>query len=527
MSNEAILSTASFNVRAYGASGLKADSAQAAIQHAIDACAAAGGGLVYFPPGEYTTGTLHLRSHQRLYLEAGATVFASKDPATFDKRALFYGEDLQYISLEGHGVIDGQAEYVWNMMAHRDMYIYSNQVLAEQNGIPLMRPFPTENTIGNLVLLIRCQDVQILNLTFLHAPSWTMHLWGCERLVLDGLYLHNSMEAGVWGDGIDPDGCRDLRISNCTIETGDDALVFYSGNSFGPARPCENITVTNCRLSSSSSALKFCDGNQKAIRNVTIDNCIISGANRGLAFMLFAGGILENVTVSNCVIDCVRHDWFWWGDGDPIHFNLIQHHEIDPNMDRTHEPAPGIMRNIILSNIIARGPGPNKIHGHPDSLLENVTFDNVRLTISADPESPWHQGQKGQHALAIDNVRNFSLKDVEITWEAPALDHWQSAISVENAQDLTLENVSARQAPSAPNAPAVVFKAVRGAVVRDCQAQPGTGAFLRLADAATQDVVLWANDLRQAQTGVSAAPEASPSAVRYDWPNAAGHTPAN
>ncbi len=505
---------ASYNVRDYGASGQKAGSAQAAIQQAIDACAAAGGGVVYFPPGDYTTGTLHLRSNLRLYLEAGATVYASKEPAAFDKRALFYGEDLQHITLEGHGVVEGQAEYVWSLMAHRDMYILSNQVLAEQNGVSLMRPFPTENSIGNLVLLIRCQDVQILNLTFLHSPSWTMHLWGCERLVLDGLYIHNDMQDSVWGDGVDPDGCRDLRISNCTIETGDDALVFYSGNSFGPARPCENITVSNCRLSSSSSALKFCDGNQNAIRNVTIDNCVISGANRGLAFMLFAGGILENVVVSNCTIECQRFDWFWWGDGDPIHFNLIQHSDLDPSMDMSQNRPPGIMRNIILSNIIARGPGPNKIHGHKDSPLENVTFDNVRLTISADPHSPW---KKGQHALAIDNVRNFSLKDVQITWEAPALDHWQSALTVENAHDLTLEGVSARQGLDAPEAPAVVFKNVHGAVVRDCQAQPGTGAFLHIADAATEDVVLWGNDLRQAKVAVTTAPEANPSAVQAGW----------
>ena len=93
-------------------------------------------------------------------------------------------------------------------------------------------------------------------------------------------------------------------------------------------------------------------GNQNAIRNVTIDNCVISGANRGLAFMLFAGGILENVVVSNCVIECRRFDWFWWGDGDPIHFNLIQHSDLDPLTDRTNEKPPGIMRNI--RNLYAR-----------------------------------------------------------------------------------------------------------------------------------------------------------------------------
>ena len=90
-----------FNVREYGATGTQQDTAQAAIQQAIDACAAAGGGVVCFPPGAYTSGTLHLRSHVRLFVEAGATIYSSKEPAAFDKPALFYGENLDNVMLEG------------------------------------------------------------------------------------------------------------------------------------------------------------------------------------------------------------------------------------------------------------------------------------------------------------------------------------------------------------------------------------------------------------------------------------------
>src|SRR5438552_13210747 len=108
-----------FSVKTYGATGKKADNARTAIQKAIDACAKAGGGTVYLPPGQYTSGTLHLRSHVRFYLEAGATLFANSDPAAYDcgpipsKAALFFGEDLEDISICGQGVIDGQAEYEW------------------------------------------------------------------------------------------------------------------------------------------------------------------------------------------------------------------------------------------------------------------------------------------------------------------------------------------------------------------------------------------------------------------------------
>lgn len=503
-----------FNVRDYGASGHKDDPAQAAIQEAIDACGQAGGGMVYVPPGDYTTGTLYLRSQVRLHVEAGAIIYSSKDPATFTKCALFYAEYANHITLEGRGTVDGQGEYLWKEMEFRDWYIYPNQLLAEKNGLSLMRSFPTDNSIGNLVLFIHCTDVRIENLAFLHSPSWTMHLFGLERLVIDGVYIYTSRRDGVWADGIDPDGCKDVRISNCTIDTGDDALVFYSGHSYGPARPCENITVTNCRLSSSSSAIKFCDGNEVAIRNVTIDNCVITDSNRGIAFMVFDGGLIENVVISNLTIACRRHDWFWWGDGDPLHFNLIQRSEIDANMDKAKEPPVGIMRNIILSNIIAHGPGPNRIHGHVNSLLENVTFENVRLTVDGDPESPW---KKAPNAITIDNARNVRFKDVEVIWQSPSLDHWRSALVVDNVQGLTLDGVSARQSPVSPDAPAVSFNNVDGAVVRNCLAQDGTGTFLQVTGAATREVALWGNVWRPAQTHVAVAPEVKPDAVREGW----------
>jgi hypothetical protein len=514
--------TAIYNLRDYGASGKKEDNAQALIQRAIDDCAQAGGGMVYFPPGAYTTGTLFLRSHVRIHVEAGATLYSSKDPAAFPQvgpanmtpRSLFFGENLENVTLEGRGTIDGQGEYYWGEKTFRDWFIYPNELVAEKAGLPLTRAFPTENSIGHLVLLLSCRDVRIENLSFLNSPSWTMHLYGCERVVIDGVYIYTSMRDGVWADGIDPDGCNDMRINNCTINTGDDALVFYSMNWYGPALPCENITVTNCRLSSSSSAIKFCDGNMAAVRNVVVDNCILTSSNRGIAVMLFDGGVVENVVFSNLVIETQRFDWFWWGDGDPIHFNLVQRHEIDPTLDPATQPLPGIVRNMTFSNIVAHGPGPCKIHGHVNSLLENITFDNVRLTIDADPEAPW---KKAPVAMTIENARNFRLNDVKIIWEGPTSSHWESALVVNNVQKLVLDGLSARQAANDTQAPAVVLNGVDGAVVRNCEAQEGTGTFLQIAGVGTRDVVLWGNDLRQAAKPVQFAAGANRKAVQDGW----------
>lgn len=511
MANAAPATPVTFNVREFGATGVKNDDARPAIQAAIDACAAAGGGMVYLPPGAYTSGTLHLRSRVRLHLEAGATLYSSKNPEHFDKRALLFAEDAEAITLEGRGTIHGQAEYEWRLHDMQDWYIYPNQLRQQHASQPLLRAFPTANSIGNLVLFIRCADVQIRNLSFLHSPSWTMHLFQIDRLLIDGVYVHTSLKAGVWADGIDPDGCRDVQISNCVIETGDDALVFYSGHSYGPARPCENITVTNCRLSSASSGLKFCDGNEAAIRNVTISNCVISGANRGLAFMVFDGGVLENVLVSNVTVECVRFDWFWWGDADPIHFNCIQRSEIDPNIDKAKEAPVGRIRNITLRDVIARGQGSNLMHGHVDSPLENIVLENVRLTVSHNSVSPI---QLIEHALVLENSRNVRMRDVTIEWSDPASDQWRSAFVARNVRGLVLDGLSARQAPGA-DAPALALEDVTGAVVRNCAAQNGTGLFVHISGARTRNIVLRDNDMLGADVESVISDEVARDAVQH------------
>ncbi len=184
-----------FNVRDFGATGKKEQPARLAIQKAVDACAAAGGGMVYFPPGQYTSETIHLRSHVRMFVEAGATVYSSKDRERFDKHGLFYGEDVENITLEGRGTIDGQATYVHRLADHRDWYIYSNEVRWAKAGRPLMRAYPTPDSYGNLVLLLRCKDVRITGLNFIASPSWTMHLWNCDQLVIDGISLRSQPPA--------------------------------------------------------------------------------------------------------------------------------------------------------------------------------------------------------------------------------------------------------------------------------------------------------------------------------------------
>ena len=508
-------SVAVFNVKDFGATGIKDDLAQEAIQKAIDACAEAGGGTVLLPPGAYTSGTIHLRSRVRLLIEGGATLYAIHDKSRFDKEALLYGEDLVGITIEGRGVIDGGGAYDRRLKGdHEDDFIRPNQLEMEALGLPLMRSFPKPDRYGKLLLLVRCTDVRVAGVSFVDSPSWTMHPVQCERLVIDGVHIRTSLLDGVWADGIDPDGCKDVRIANCTIETGDDALVFYSMDWFGPARPCENITVANCRLSSASSAIKFCDGNIAGIRNVTIDNCVITGSNRGVAFMTFDGGAVENVILSNLTIETVRHEWFWWGDGEPFHFNIKKRSEVHAAWPPEKDRPAGAIRNIKIQNVIATGMGSSVCNGHPDSWLDGISLENVKLTVAHDPGAPY---DKAVHGLVFKQARNLRLRDVEIVWDGPPSDKWRSALALEEVQGVVLDGISAVQASGAESAPAVLLDRVDFAVVRNCRAAEGTGTFLLFAGEGTKDILLERNDFRKARLPYAFGPGASPQALKLGY----------
>jgi polygalacturonase len=457
-----------FNVRDYGATGRKSDDARPALQKAIDACGKAGGGRVYVPAGEYTSGQLHLRSGVRLYVEAGATIYATLDTHQYDdakKAALIYGEDLHDIALEGGGTLDGQSSYEWHLNTITDHYILANQRQMEATGKPLMRPFPAgfsnETAYPRMVLLLRCVDVRIAGLKFLRSRSWTINPYACKHLVIDGVYIYSSQKEGVWADGIDPDGCQDVHISNSTIETGDDGIVFYSTANWGPVLPTENVTVTNSRVSSSSSAIKFCDGNSLAVRNVTISNVTITNSNRGLAFMVFDGGIVENVVISNVTIDTRRFDWFWWGDGDAIHFNIKRRSEID---GRTYpnEPAAGIIRNVTIENVIAHSQGTSGIQGHPDSWLDGIRLNHVRLFVSHGVYAPY-EGTAA--AMTLKYARDVAMKDVDLRWEEPHAGTWKSGLIVDQVKGLLLEDMRIDAAPDSDK-PVLLLNDAEGVTVR-------------------------------------------------------------
>ena len=101
---------------------------------------------------------------------------------------------------------------------------------------------------------------------------------------------------------------------------------------------------------------------------MTVDNCVITDSNRGIAFMVEQGGYVENVVLSNLVINCHRFDWFWWGEGDPIHFEITPLHRRGRDFAKTRDLPGGSIRNVVIRNVIAHGQGSCLITGHPEKL---------------------------------------------------------------------------------------------------------------------------------------------------------------
>jgi hypothetical protein len=226
---------------------------------------------------------------------------------------------------------------------------------------------------------------------------------------------------------------------------------------------------------------------------------------------VFDGGIVENVVISNLTIDCRRHDWFWWGDGDPFHFNIKRRSEVHKNVKFENEPPAGTIRNVLIENVIAHGKGASVINGHPASWLDGVTFDNVKLFIASDSIVAY---DKAVYALTFQMAKNLRLRNVEVFWGSPESKKWRSALLVEDVNGLEIDGFSGRQAKTDSDTPAIEFNRVERAVIRNSRAADETSTFLGVSGKNSRDILLTGNDLRNAKKVTVLKSEVSKDAVQ-------------
>lgn len=343
------------------------------INKAIEACYKAGGGRVIVPPGIFRTGTLLMKDHVELHLQAGAVLMAStnlkdfpvqpqpkyrsqKDPGGW--RALIYANEVADISITGSGTIDGNGA-------------------AQQPDPASLYKSDMDGRPRN-VLFISCRNIRVQNIVMRNAGIWNQHYLDCEDVFVDGINVYNHANRN--NDGIDIDGCRNFILSNSIFDTDDDAIVLKSTGAAG----CENVVITNCIVSSFCNAIKAGTESTGGFRNIAISNCVIKpstnphppiyGTARGIAALsleIVDGGVMDGVSISNISIE---------GNDCPLFIRL-------GNRARKHtaaapEPGVGSMRNIVISNIVAYNSGNycSSITGIPGHQVENVSLSNIQIS---------------------------------------------------------------------------------------------------------------------------------------------------
>ena len=377
------------NVMAYGARGDGTNNDTAAIQRAVDACAAQGGGRVLLAPGRtYLSGAITLRSNVDFHLPRGATLKASANWRDYGAAgALLFAKDASGISISGDGVIDGNDRAVWQRLADEE----AGGDVNKTNWWPQAfcgdwwpfgrKPGETKDVAGRprLVLLVGCKQVRLREVTLRNAPSWTVHLAGCEDVVVESLSIHNAWDVAN-NDGLDLDHCRKVRVANCLMDCADDCIVIKNTPNFAAYGRTEQITVTGCTVASRSCALKVDEiYAPPGARDIVFADCVVSRSNRGLCIQSRDEGDIENVLFANIVVETQFQPHKWWGAGEPIHIS---------HFPRTAQTKLGVVRHIRFSNILCRGENGAFLHGWENRPLEDIVFDNVRLEVGRTSEVP-------------------------------------------------------------------------------------------------------------------------------------------
>ena len=491
-----------FDVRQFGATGKRADNATKAIRDAVEACYKAGGGMVYVPPGEYTTGVIEMKDNVNLHLEAGATLRLSQDRADFNnRRTMIYSDGARNIAVTGRGTLDGLAQYEWVPVRGLDPEIAKETEIAREAGIEMKRYYRT-GMQTYMFILNNSVDVRLENITIVNSPLWNVRLNDCDRVFVRGVRIYSDLEKGVNADGIDIVSSSNVLISDSIIVTGDDSIAMKTiGRGGAPAKPVENVTVTNCILSSSSSAVTIGTETEADVRHVVITNSVIRRSNRGLSINVMDGATVSDVLFSNITMDTGRRHWNWWGSAETFRLTLRK---------RKPDSRLGAIRDVVVNNVTAHARGTSTIVGHPDRSIQDVTIADVRMYM--EPEDA--VDKRATDAIRIENVNGLKLRDVTVRWATEKPEpKWASAAVFRNVTGLELANFTGRQGLTSSEAPAIVLENVDGGTIHGSRADADCGTFIEIRGSATKRIRLRDNDTEAARKAIAYENEAIRKAV--------------
>jgi polygalacturonase len=468
------------------------------IRSLIEQIAKQGGGTLYFPAGEYLTGPIHLKSNITLYLESGSVLKFSQDfndylpmvqsrwegteVINFSPQIYAYG--AENITIRGRGLIDGQGTVWW---AYRTFY-EKNPGADELNGVhPWQKEFVerNKNTASwyfwndkkgkmtapflrpPMIQPVECKNILIEGVSIKNPPFWTINPVYCENLTIDGITITNPAESPNT-DGINPDACRYVHISNCHISVGDDCITIKSGRDADGrrvGRACENITITNCTMLDGHGGVVIGSEMSGGVRKVTISNCVFEGTDRGIRLksMRGRGGIVEDIQVSNIVMKNIL--------GEAITLNMFY----APTAEEPASERTPCFRNIHFSNFtVTKSARAGTLLGLPEMPIEDITFNQMNIDC--------------EQGFYVSNSRDIGFHNLNIkTGKGPA-------IRVENASRIEFDNIKMNEQP--PAIPILSLLNVQNVFIHDFWPGMDPARIVKLEGKTNRDVLIEGQDYR-------------------------------
>lgn len=399
-----------FDVREFGALGDGRTDDTVAIQAGVDACAAAGGGIVRLHRGTFVSGGVRLRSHVELRLTSSAVLRGVAEVASYVpdervpypwiNRSLLFAEDCEHVAVSGSGVIDGGGIQFGT---------------AEGNVRPVTVRFRG------------CREVRISDVLVKDAAAFAVHLIQCRQVRVEGLRIDSQVRPN--NDGLDIDGCQGVFITNCTITTGDDSIAL---KALEPGHPCRDVVIANCILSSHCAGIRVGPDAVADIERVTVSNCVIrdTGLN-GVKIQQTLGARMRDMIFSNLVMDNVA---------GPISVRLAGWAKGSMAWAVFDDSAweRGELSNIVFANIRAVVPANNakgaaksciQITGTPHTRPRGITFSNLDISFpGGGTAEEAARREVPDHALVYPEITMFGV--------LPAY-----AVYLHHADDITLDNV--------------------------------------------------------------------------------------
>ena len=476
------------NVMDFGAAADGHANDAPAIQKAIQACSQAGGGVVLLPAGNYLSGTIVLRSNITLRISPGATLWGSRRMEDYAPPHLIYAKGVENAAIDGGGRIHGNGDAFWRDRSDHPYFLG-------------LRPRPSP-----LIEIADSRQIRIQNLDIRETPGWGIHPLRCDGMVIRAVSLISHLR-GPNTDGIDVDSSLNVRIADCYIEGGDDAIVLKTVPRPGEtAAPTQNVTVTNCVMTSTSNCFKLGTESTAGFKNIAITNCVMfrlphafRAPISGIAIETVDGGALDQVVASNLTMRDV---------GTPIFIRL-------GNRGRgMAEPQPGILENVSISNVVATGSLiTSSITGLPGHPVRRISLENINISmkggerepVSLDvPELPaqypeaWMFGKLPAYAFYSRHVEGLTMSHVRVQWEEADV---RPAMVFDDVRNLYLDAFQAGAASG--GAPLLLLHNTAGALVRGPLVPEGARLLLRVSGANSREIRVTGGLLRGAQAAAA------------------------